>query len=344
MQTEKKKNKIKTILSFLLKTGLSVGIIWWLIHSRSNEFKQINFSTLNYWWFAPAIIAYIFHMFVCSWRWYKLALVLNIKITFIEAIALTMKGYFFSLVIPGGAIGGDIAKIGFLNQHTAKGAKAEGAFSILMDRMTGMAAMFSLALIVILFSIPILMKIQMRIFVLSDSIRILGILGLIAMCLAGLGTMTCLFFHRFFEKIKPIGWFMQMGDKYGHGIVSRFTKVLDTYRNSWKLLVEMCLMSVIFVHLNIVFIVYLIMKSLGMSGFNPLDIVTAVTVGNLAGLLPSNGGLGWRDATLNAILEAASIPNGVIIAVGFSAILVSCHLLAGLFFVINFSKKTDKLN
>lgn len=341
MQTEKKKSKIKTFLLFALKTGLSVGIIWWLVHSRSDEFKKINFSTLNYWWFVPAIIVYVFHMIICSWRWYKLALVLDIKITFIEAVALTMKGYFFSLVIPGGAIGGDIAKIGFLNQHTEKGAKAEGAFSILMDRMTGMAAMFSLALIVILFSIPILMKIQMRIIILNDTIRILGIIGLIAICLAGLGTMTCLFFHRSIKKIKPVGWIMALGDKYGHGIVSRFTKVIDTYRNSWKLIVKMCLVSVVFVHLNIVFVVYLIMKSLGMSGFNPLDVLTAVTVGNLAGLLPSNGGLGWRDATLNAILEAADIQNGVIIAVGFSAILVSCNLLAGLFFVIDFGKKKN---
>ena len=339
MQTENKKNKAKALLSFVLKTGLSVGIIWWLVHSRSGEFKKIDFSALNYWWFVPAVAAYLFHMLVCSWRWYKLALVLGIKINFIEAVTLTMKGYFFSLVIPGGAIGGDIAKIGFLNQHTEKGAKAEGAFSILMDRMTGMAAMFSLALVVILCSIPILMKVQMRIITLNDTIRVLGIIGLVTICLAGLGAMACLFFHRSIEKIKPVGWLMASGDKYGHGIISRFTKVLDTYRESWKLIVKMCLTSVVFVHLNIVFVVYLIMKSLGMSGFNPLDVVTAVTVGNLSGLLPSNGGLGWRDATLNGILEAANIPNGVIIAVGFSAILVSCNLLAGLFFILDFSKK-----
>ncbi|MCK4982649.1 MAG: flippase-like domain-containing protein [Victivallaceae bacterium] len=345
MQTEKKKkNKIKSIFSFLLKTGLSIGIIWWLIHSNSDEFKKINFSTLNYWWFIPAGIAYIFHMLVCSWRWYKLALVLSIEITFIDAVALTMKGYFFSLVIPGGAIGGDVAKIGFLNQHTAKGAKAEGAFSILMDRMTGMAAMFSLALVVILLSIPTLMKVKTEIIEFNDTVRVLSILGLIVMCLAGLSTMICLFFHRFLEKIKPVGWLMNMGDKYGHGIVSRFTKVLDTYRNSWKLVVKMCLMSVLFVHLNIVFVVYLVMKSLGTPGFNPINTVTAVTVGNLAGLLPSIAGIGWRDATLNAVLEAASIQNGVIIAVGFSAILVSCHLLAGLFFIFDFSKKINKLS
>lgn len=338
MQTEKKKSKIKAFLSFMLKTGLAVAIIWWLIYKHHDKFIE-NLSNINFWWLLPAVLAYAFHMFVGSWRWYKLALVIGIEISFIEAIALTMKGFFFSLVIPGGAIGGDIAKIGFLNKHTAKGAKAEGAFSILMDRMTGMAAMFSLAIVVIIFSIPTLMKVQLEIIELNDTIRILGILGLITMCLMGLGAMTCLFFHHTFRKIKPVGWIMDLGDKYGHGIVSRFTKVLDTYRASWKLIAQMCLVSVIFIHLNIVFVIYLIMKSLGMSGINPLDVISAVTIGNVAGLLPSNSGLGLRDVTINVILNAADIPNGATIPIIFSAILISCHLCAGLFFILDFSKK-----
>ena len=342
MQTEKKKSKTKAFLSFVLKTGLAAVIIWWLIHKNYDTFVK-NLSNINYWWLIPAATAYASHMLVCSWRWYKLALVLDIDISFMSAVSLTMKGYFFSLVIPGGAIGGDLAKVGFLNQHTTPGCKAEGVFSILMDRMTGMAAMFSLALVVILLSIPTLMKVELQVIQLNDTIRILGILGLVAMCMTGLGAMTCMFFHSFFQKIKPVGWLMALGDKYGHGIVSRFTKVLDTYRDSWKLLTEMCLLSVIFVHLNVVLAIYFIMKSLGMSGINPLDVITAVTVGNVAGLLPSNSGLGLRDVTINVIFDAAGIPNGATVPIIYSAILISCNLLAGLFFVFDFSGKKGKV-
>jgi len=338
MQTAKKKSKTKAFLSFVLKTGLATVIIWWLISKNYDTFME-NISHINFWWLLPAVLAFVFHMFVCSWRWYKLALIIDIEITFIEAVALTMKGYFFSLVIPGGAIGGDIAKVGFLNQHTAKGAKVEGAFSILMDRMVGMSAMFSLALVVILLSIPTLMKIQLEIIKLNDAIRILGILGLILMCLAGLGTMTCLFFHQIFRKIRFIEWVADLGDKYGNGIISRFTKVIDTYRDSWKTVIQLCLASVVFVHLNVVFVIYLIMKSLGMSNINPLDVITAVTVGNVAGLLPSNSGLGLRDVTINVILDAAGIPNGATIPIVYSAILISCSLCAGIFFVFDFGKK-----
>jgi uncharacterized membrane protein YbhN (UPF0104 family) len=338
MQSEKKNKRIRLLLSFLFKTGIAAGIIWWLIHKNHNTFIS-NMENINYYWLLPASLAYVFHMIVCAWRWYKLALVLDIKISFMDALALTMKGYFFSLVIPGGAIGGDIAKIGFLNRHSVKGTKAEGAFSILMDRMTGMAGMFSLALVMILFSLPVLMKVQLDVIPLDDTIRIFGILGLIAICLGGLGAMAGLFFHSFFERIKPIGWLMHTGDKYGHGIVSRFTKVLDTYRNSLRLVIQMCMISVVFVHLNIVLVFYFIMKSLGMSGMNPMDIITAITVGDVAGMLPSNSGLGLRDITVNVILDAAGIPNGATIPIIFSVILVVYNLLAGLFFFFDFRTK-----
>jgi uncharacterized protein (TIRG00374 family) len=338
MQTEKKNRKVRALLSFLLKTGLAVAIIWWIIHKNYNSFVS-NLEHINYFWLLPAAFAYVSHMVVCSWRWYKLAQVLDIDISFINALSLTMKGYFFSLVIPGGAIGGDVAKMGFLSKQTAKGAKAEGVFSILMDRMTGMAGMFSLALVMIVVSYPVLMRVQIEVIQLNDTVRLLGILGLTAICLAGLGVMTCLFFHRFFEKIRPIGWLMRTGDKYAGGIMSRFTAAIDTYRNSLKLVIQMCLLSVVFVHLNIVLVFYFIMKSLGMSGMNPLDVITAVIVGNVAGMLPSNSGLGLRDVTINVILDAAGVPNSATVPIIFSVILISFNLLAGLFFVFDFEKK-----
>jgi uncharacterized protein (TIRG00374 family) len=298
-----------------------------------------NLSSINFWWLLPAAAAYVSHMVVCSWRWYKLALILGIEISFMSALSLTMKGYFFSLVIPGGAIGGDMAKIGFLNKHTSKANKAEGVFSILMDRMIGMAAMFTLGFIVIIFSIPTLMRVKLEIFELNDSVKAFAILGLLAMCLAGVATMICMFFHKSFEKIKPIGWLMKTGDKYGHGVVTKFTNVIDTYRNSWETVIGMCFISAVFVHLNMALVFYFIMKSLGMSGFNPLMVVTAVTVGNVAGLLPSNSGLGLRDVTINVIFNAAGIPNGATIPIIFSAILITFNLAAGLFFIFDFKKK-----
>ena len=120
-----------------------------------------NFKHFDYRWIVPAFILYVFHMFVCGWRWYMLLKVLKFKIKLWEAICLTFKAYFCSLVIPGGAIGGDLAKIGFISVRAPKGTKVEGVFTILIDRITGMLALFITAIVLTLMSIPLLMNVDM---------------------------------------------------------------------------------------------------------------------------------------------------------------------------------------
>lgn len=60
-------------------------------------------------------------MLVCTWRWHRLTRILQVKLSGFEALSLTMQGYFFSLVIPGGAIGGDVVKMGVLTKRSRAG-------------------------------------------------------------------------------------------------------------------------------------------------------------------------------------------------------------------------------
>ncbi|MCP3967069.1 MAG: flippase-like domain-containing protein [Lentisphaerae bacterium] len=329
----------KKVFWFVLRIALAVAIIGWLINKHLDTFVG-NLKSINWLWLIPACSTYIFHMFICSWRWYKLARVLKVNFSFLEAVALTMKGYFFTLVIPGGAIGGDVAKIGFITSRAPKGAKVEGAFSILVDRMTGMVGLFSIALIVISCSIPMLMQVQLDVIKLNDTLRIVGIVVLMGMCLAGLVAMLAMFFHEIFRKIKPIDWLMNLGDKYTHGSVTRLTSAIDTYRSSWKLVLKMCIVSTFLVHLNMVLVVYLIMKGLGMSGINPLYVISAVIIGNIAGLLPFTiSGVGLRDVTISVILIAGGICNSATIPILFTAIILVFSILAGIFFIYDPGRK-----
>ncbi|QSH41104.1 lysylphosphatidylglycerol synthase transmembrane domain-containing protein [Lentisphaerota bacterium ZTH] len=323
----------KKVFWFLLRIALAVAIIGWLLHKHIDTFVD-NLKNINWLWMGLACSAYIFHMFVCSWRWFRLAHVLGVKFSFLEAVALTMKGYFFSLVIPGGSIGGDVAKIGFLTSRAPKGEKIEGAFSILVDRMTGMVGLFTVALIVISCSIPMLMRVQLDVIKLNDTLRVVGIVVLMGMCLAGLLAMLAMFFHDILRKVKPIDWLMKLGDKYTHGAVTRLTSAIDTYRGSWKLVLKMCITSAFLVHLNMVFVVYLIMKALGMSGINPLYVISAVIIGNIAGLLPFTvSGVGLRDVTISVILVAGGICNSATIPILYTAIIIVFNILAGIFFI-----------
>ena len=51
--------------------------------------------------------------------------------------------------MPGGAIGGDVIRGGFLSVRFPKGSKFDGVFTIIMDRFTGMIGIFLMAFLVL---------------------------------------------------------------------------------------------------------------------------------------------------------------------------------------------------
>jgi len=333
------KSIFNKILMLLLKLSLAAVIIGWMIYKHHTTFVD-SLKDFNYWWLIPACSCYIFHMWICSWRWYKLAEVLKIKISLLEATALTMKGYFFSLVIPGGAVGGDVAKIGFLTTRAEKGTKAEGIFSVLMDRIVGMVALFSLAIVVIIMAIPILMRVETDLIKINDTMRILGIIGLLLLCAAGLIAMLAIFFHRTLVKIPLVAWLMRQADKRAHGMVGRLTAAIDTYRASWKLLSWLTLVSIFLVHLNIVLVVYFIIKGLGIDVTSGLAVIAAVTIGNIAGLIPlTPSGTGIRDVTVSVILIAGGVSSSPTIPLMLTAMILFFDIAAGIFFIFDPDKR-----
>ena len=128
--------KLKKFFWFFVKLAIAGGIVAYLAFKNPTEIID-GFRSFNYIWLVPALLFYLLHMLVCAWRWHRLTRILGVRLSGFEALSLTMQGYFFSLVIPGGAIGGDVVKMGVLSKRTRPGAKMEGAFTILMDRIVG---------------------------------------------------------------------------------------------------------------------------------------------------------------------------------------------------------------
>jgi uncharacterized protein (TIRG00374 family) len=340
---KKAKGLFRKIFWFVLRIGLAAGIIGWLVSRNFDKFVQ-SLAAFNYYWLIPACLCYFLHMLVCSWRWYKLAKVLDIQITLYDAFSLTMKSYFFSLVIPGGAIGGDLAKVGFLSSRTPKGTKVEGAFTILMDRIVGMVALFSIAIIIILSTLPILMSIDLTVLGLQNKLmHVAAIAGLLGMCLFGLIAMFAIFYHQTLEKFKPIGYLMKMGDRYTNNAVSRMTAATDIYRNQLKLFLEMTVVSIFLVHLNMVLVVFFIMKGMGIGHVHLVTLTSAVIIGNIAGLIPLTvSGVGLRDVTIATILYAGGIENATTIPIIFTALILVFNIFSGLFFVFDSDKKNKR--
>ena len=299
--------KLKSNLFFALKIALAAGILAYLFRDHRKivaELRRFDFRYLP-----PAMICYVLHIFVCAWRWRELAKLLGVRLKPIEAISLTFQGNLFSLVIPGGAIGGDVIKMTAVTRRSATGSKAEGAFTVLMDRIVGMIALFSLelALLVPARTRELLMNVSVDNMELTAAMKKLGMILLALLAAAGLAASCVIFFHRLIEKVPLFGALMRRSDQLTHGMVSRLTAATDTYSASWRKLGLLVLASVFFVHIMTVIPMCFLLSGLGVS-YRVFDVIVAVTIGNIVGLIPlSPGGVGLRDVAAVTLLAAAGI-------------------------------------
>jgi len=296
---------VKKYLGFILKFLIAAGIVGFMLRDPG-EIVQC-FRNFDCRYLVPAMLFYGSHLFFCAWRWRELAKLLGVRLTPLEAVSLTFQGILFSLVIPGGAIGGDVVKMGVVTRRSASGTKAEGAFTVLMDRIVGMIALFTLELAILVPGIPLLMRVSIPEMPLDATAKKFGIVLLALLALAGLAASCVIFFHRRIEKLPLLGALMRRADQLSHGMVSRLTAATDVYAVKWQWLAVLTLGSIFFVHLMTVVPMFFLLSGLGVEyGF--FDVIVAVTVGNIIGLIPLfPGGLGGRDAAAITLLAASGI-------------------------------------
>lgn len=337
------KHTIKKISLYVVKISLALGIIIWLVGPRQEDFLRA-IKDFNVLWLIPVLLLYIMHLLFGAWRWKLLLDVQGIHIPFISSLSMLMKGFFFSLVIPGGALGGDLARVSLIASKAPKGTRFEGTFSILMDRFVGMIALFSLAVVVLVFSIPLLKEVK--------GLMELAVYAIISGCFAGLFAAVCIFYIHKLEKINLIAKLIKIADHYSHGMVSKMTEALDSYRTSFKPVIFAIVASIILIHFTMCVIVFCISMGISSEPVPFLAVVIAVTIGNTAGLLPiTMAGVGTRDLFIITLLVAGGIPGGVAtaIAIIYTSVIVFFNLLGGIFFIFGsnaekgFSAKKETL-
>lgn len=337
-EAEKKKPGKKSLISFFFKISIAVGIITWLIFKNYQKIL-FSLSQIKYEWFILAFGLYVIHLFAGAWRWHMLMKAQNIKIGFRETFSLLMQGFFFSLVIPGGAIGGDVAKAGFLISRTPKGDRLKGVFTILIDRIIGMIALFSFAGFLGIISYGFLKG-------LGGALE-LTVYALLSGCFIGLCSVFILLFHRQLEKIGPISWLLAFGDRYSKGALSNMMKALDVFRSKKKVLILCLIISIVFVHMNIAVVIICIGKGLGVQNVPGKLLFLSATLGNAAGAIPvTPSGLGTRDLVLKNLLEAVGVKQqAATIPLIYDVIVIICSLSGSVFFLLkkNRINKPDSL-
>lgn len=333
-ENAEKNSSLKKTLVLLIKIAIAAIIVAMLIAFNYNAFRE-GIKEFNYYWFIPAFIAYVTHMFFCSWRWYRLAQMIGVKLSVNESFVVTMQSYFWSLVIPGGAIGGDVARLAITAKRQPPGAKAEGILTILMDRAIGMVALFGMTIVLVILSIPQLMNVEIAGIELSKTIKITGIVAILLLCLAGNAAMLALFFHRQLTKLAIVRKLFAWGDSKSHGMVQRLTDAIDLYAKNWRQLAYLTIVSVFMVHGMTVLAVLFLIYGLDINSVSLIGVFTAVSIGNIAGLIPlSLSGIGLRDAVLLGLLRADNLPDSIaVIPILYSALIIGVNILCAAFFI-----------
>ncbi len=325
---------MKKVAIWLVEIILAAAIISWIIIKHKENFLE-NLKTFELEYFLFAVLLLLIHMTVCGVRWYGLLKLQRVDISFKETMVLNFKSFFLSLVIPGGTIGGDVAKVAMVSSKLPKGARFEPVFCILIDRIIGMIGLFLLALLAIGVSFRILMQADLSELGFAHELNVLGIGILVLICVGGLLMSVFLFFHKQFEKVNFVSRMIPKIDKLSRGYLNRCFAAVDLYSKNWKVLLLWVLLTTVFVHLMMVAICYVLAIGFGVKVVSFSGFFAAVILGSIAGLLPfTPSGLGMRDYVMLLILSAAAIEGGATIAVLLSMVVIASNLLGGLAFLV----------
>ena len=140
---------MKRFLFTLLKVGISVAIIGYLVYNATAGRKNANVF-VNLWhqpkqwdmllgaWvlcFVAVLLTFI--------RWWYLVLALDMPCRFADAIRISFWGFLFNLS-PLGIAGGDLVKAVML-AHEQPGHRAKAVATVLVDRVIGLYVLFIVA-------------------------------------------------------------------------------------------------------------------------------------------------------------------------------------------------------
>jgi uncharacterized protein (TIRG00374 family) len=136
------KDKMKNILSFLMRLGFSGLLLWWLFSKIDTEktIEILQTADLTYLYFAGGIF-FICQSFLLV-RWFIFIKALNLEARPMVVTRFFFIGLFGNLFLPS-AIGGDLIKIIGLCKNSSQ--KPRVVASVLLDRLSGFASIVIVA-------------------------------------------------------------------------------------------------------------------------------------------------------------------------------------------------------
>jgi uncharacterized protein (TIRG00374 family) len=135
---------LKGRLSTLLKVAVSLGLIAYLLARMDLAQVGAALKSANYWLLLPAALFFVAAMSNAGLKWYVLLRAQGIRVPFREVLGYTYIGFFFNNFLPAN-VGGDIMRGYGLARYTEQAAEA--AVSVVVDRIVGLMAFMSSAVV-----------------------------------------------------------------------------------------------------------------------------------------------------------------------------------------------------
>lgn len=325
-----RENRMKAFVFHILKLFLAGFLIYWVMKDiKMEELAAISGIRLLSCCFTAFFLVFC-QSTLSAVRWQMLVKAQGIELSFSRAFSLTFQGIFFSLCLPGGAVGGDVVKAAYIVRETQGNKKVEAITSIFVDRLTGLIALFGLALVFVLFHLKVIVTFPKA---LQAALYTLSLL-----CLAGLCAAFFILFHDLFLKLSLIKKLVLFVDKFVKGAVTRILSSVDIYRKKWKTLFLTCIMGIFIIHPLLFLALYFIADILTGKMQNIFTVFFASAMGNVASCLPGTvGGLGARDKIMQLLLERGefSSSDAAMIPILYTLGYISCSLTGALCFILD---------
>jgi glycosyltransferase 2 family protein len=141
---------VKKLLIAILKVGLSVAILGYLVYdaAQGDVFANLVHEPKQWDLLAGAWACCALAVLLTFIRWWYLVRALDVPCRFNDAVRISFWGYLFNLA-PLGIVGGDLVKAVMLS-HEHPGNRAKAVASVLVDRIIGLYVLFIVASVAIL--------------------------------------------------------------------------------------------------------------------------------------------------------------------------------------------------
>ena len=237
-----------------------------------------------------AVLLYFLVQGLSAYRWQLVLKPQGIEIPFSRVLAYYFLGMYFNFFLPS-SIGGDVAKIYYLNKETRK--LSASTASVFFDRDIGMGGLVLIALVTAMFANPEHMRV--------NGVPLVPIFALIGA--AFVAANLALFYRRTYNLLHRMLSMFKM--KRVDDRIERMYSSVNVYRNRWDLVVITMLISFA-VQAGCALVNLAAGKAIGLDKVGFADYMVFIPAIGLISMFPiSLGGAGVREG--GYILVFASI-------------------------------------